>query len=237
MVATRNHPKDFPPPATESPTKPSPTKRASRTSTAVATTPPASPTKPAAPAQSPLRVRSTAASAPTRSTPSWSHTPSNLTLIWLAVSLPLVIWDTAYVLLRPYSMPGGSLQWPLWVPYELYGTVDHVYGWKSYNAHNGWTSAQGTLNAFETVAYLVYLYLVYTYGQQESTQGRGAPKKKDMGRFRALAESRTVYGRVATWAVLLAYSTSFLTFFKTVLYWLNEAFSGMYSRPTFRNSD
>ena len=57
----------------------------------------------------------------------WSHTPSNLTLIWLAISLPLVIWDTGYTLLRPHSMPGGSLHWPLWKPYDLYGRVDHVY--------------------------------------------------------------------------------------------------------------
>jgi hypothetical protein len=65
---------------------------------------------------------------PTKSTPStpskssrsrgarkgkWAHTPSNLTIIWLLVSLPLVAWDTGYVMLRPLTMPGGSLHWPL----------------------------------------------------------------------------------------------------------------------------
>jgi hypothetical protein len=130
------------------------------------------------------------------------------------------------VLLRPHSMPGGALQWPLWVPYELYGQVDHVYGIKAWDAHTGWTAAQGTLNAFETAAYIVYLYWVYTYGEQEDKQGRGAPELSTLGRLRALGESRTVYGKFATWAVLLAFSTASLTFFKTVLYWLNEAFSG-----------
>jgi len=43
----------------------------------------------------------------------WSHTPSNLAIIWLFVSLPLVAWDTGYVMLRPLTMPGGSLHWPL----------------------------------------------------------------------------------------------------------------------------
>jgi hypothetical protein len=43
----------------------------------------------------------------------WSHTPSNLAIIWLCVSLPLVAWDTGYVMLRPLTMPGGSLHWPL----------------------------------------------------------------------------------------------------------------------------
>ncbi len=40
---------------------------------------------------------------------SWAHTPSNLAIIWLLVSLPLVIWDTGYVMFRPLTMPGGSL--------------------------------------------------------------------------------------------------------------------------------
>jgi hypothetical protein len=67
---------------------------------------------------------------PTRSTPStpskssrsrgvrkgtWAHTPSNLAIIWLFISLPLVAWDTGYVLLRPLTMPGGKLHWPLYL--------------------------------------------------------------------------------------------------------------------------
>lgn len=37
----------------------------------------------------------------------WYHAPDRLTLIWFAVSLPLVIWDTIYVLGRPHTMEGG----------------------------------------------------------------------------------------------------------------------------------
>ncbi len=124
-------------------------------------------------------------------------------------------------------MPGGSLHWPLWVPYELYGRVDQVYGFKAIEQHTGWTAAQGSINALETAAYAVYLYLVYAYGQSERRQGSGAPDKSVMGGLRGLSESRTVYGRMATWAVLLGFSVASLTFWKTVLYWLNEAFSGM----------
>jgi hypothetical protein len=60
-----------------------------------------------------------------RSTPArpcketWVHTPSNLVISWVLVSVPLVAWDTGYVMLRPLTMPGGSLHWPLYVPYEL----------------------------------------------------------------------------------------------------------------------
>ena len=133
-------------------------------------------------------------------------------------------------------MPGGSLHSPIWTPYELYGRVDHVYGFKAYEARTGWTAAQGSVNAVETAAYFVYLYLVYTYGRSEDgTKGRGAPEalERKGGVMGMLSDSRTVYGRVAVWAVLVGYSTAFLTFAKTILYWLNEAFSGMYLRSLF----
>lgn len=131
------------------------------------------------------------------------------------------------MLLRPLSMPGGALHSLIWSPYKLYGEVDHTYGFKAYNAHVGWTAAQGWINALETLGYGVYLYLVYTYGQQEKTQGAGAPEQDVMGQLKALSESRTVEGKMATWVVLLGYSVAALTFWKTVLYWLNEVFSGM----------
>jgi len=129
-------------------------------------------------------------------------------------------------------MPGGSLHSPIWKPYELYGRVDQVYGFKAWEAHNGWTLAQGSVNALETIAYGVYLYLVYTYGRQEDgVQGRGAPGRESLrkgdGWFEKLSESRTVHGSMAGTMVLLGYSTALLTFSKTILYWLNEAFSGM----------
>jgi len=126
-------------------------------------------------------------------------------------------------------MPGGSLHYPIWGPYELYGRVDKVYGFDAWNSHNGWTAAQGLVNAFETTAYLVYLYIVYKYGEQEPIQGRGAPDRSLLGQFRALGESRTLTGRLASIAVLIAYSTATVTFWKTVLYWLIEVFSGFHS--------
>lgn len=125
-------------------------------------------------------------------------------------------------------MPGGSLHAPLWTPYALYGTIDYMYGFKQWDAHNGFTLAQASFNAVETGAYGLYLYLVYRYGREEERQGRGAPRRDVLGRLKALGDSRTVEGQMAVWVVLLGYSTSFLTFTKTVLYWLNEVFSGKY---------
>jgi hypothetical protein len=151
----------------------------------------------------------------------WVHTPSNLMLIWLAISLPLVIWDTGYVLLRPHSMPGGWAHSPLWVPYDLYGRVDHVYGWKAYNAGNGFTAAQGIMNTCETCLYFYYLYIMYVYGKQTAAPGRGAPKPAKVG---ALGESRYVDGKMAGLAVTVAFAAAVMTLSKTILYCLGSYF-------------
>ncbi|RDA82581.1 hypothetical protein CP532_0913 [Ophiocordyceps camponoti-leonardi (nom. inval.)] len=132
----------------------------------------------------------------------WAHVPSRATLFWMAVSLPLVAWDTIYVLGRPHTMEGGALHWPLWVPYKLYGEVDYIYGWKAFNARNGFTAAQGMLNLVESAMYLLYLGLFFR------------------------SPSRRLDGRPAAVAVLVGFSAAVMTLSKTVLYWMNEYYSG-----------
>lgn len=143
----------------------------------------------------------------------WAHTPSNLTLLWLAVSLPLVLWDAGYVLLRPHSMPGGKYHWPLWAPYDLYGRTDYVYGWKAWDEHNGFTAAQAVMNLAETAGYFTYLWLVYKFGKQSAAHGRGAPKSAGW-----LGAQRRLTGEDAALAALVGYSAALMTLAKTLLY-------------------
>ncbi|KAI2469285.1 hypothetical protein F4781DRAFT_230036 [Annulohypoxylon bovei var. microspora] len=152
---------------------------------------------------------STSSSTLTAHPRAWAHAPTRLTLTWLAISLPLVIWDTGYVLLRPLTMEGGPLHQPLYAPYKLYGEVDHVYGWKAFHARSGFTSAQGALNVVETLMYLAYLGCYARQGV--SVQGRA---------------TKVLSGKPAALAVLVAFSAAVMTLSKTVLYWLNEHFSG-----------
>lgn len=186
MVSTRNHPREFPEPDL-SPSKPGST--------------------------SPRSLRSNGRKS--QGIGQWAHTPSNAALIWLAISLPLVIWDTGYVLLRPHSMPGGKYHWPLWTPYELYGKVDYIYGWPAFEARNGFTSAQGTMNTIETLMYFVYLGIVWKYGTQTAAKGRGAPAPSKVG---FLGRQRAVDGLMGAIAPLVLYSASIMTLSKTVLY-------------------
>ncbi|AEO68625.1 uncharacterized protein THITE_2118203 [Thermothielavioides terrestris NRRL 8126] len=150
-----------------------------------------------------------AAAAAPRSPPGWSHTPTTPTLLWLAVSLPLVLWDSGYILLRPHSMPGGALHRPLWVPYALYGEVDHMYGFKQWHLRNGFAAAQSLMNLAETALYVAYLWLWHRHGRVVVP-----------GRRRAVA------GRAGALALLLGFSAAVMTVSKTVLYGLNEFCSG-----------
>jgi hypothetical protein len=65
-------------------------------------------------------------------------------VIWLSISIPIVLWDVSFVLLRPASMPGGSLAF-LWGPYAKYITVDHSYG----DLHDPFVRAQAIISALE----------------------------------------------------------------------------------------
>lgn len=127
----------------------------------------------------------------------WAHTPTTLTLLWLLVSVPLVAWDTGYVLLRPHSMPNGKYHSPIWTPYALYGEVDYIYGWPAYNSNNGFTAAQASLNVVESVGYLIYTWVVWT-------KGRGG--------------SKTVEGGWGGVACLAGFALSVMTVSKTILY-------------------
>lgn len=161
--------------------------------------------------ETPAATRTTRRAGAVSANKRWSHAPSTITLAWLAISLPLVTWDTGYVLGRPATMPGGWAHAPLYTPYKLYGEVDHIYGFKQWNLNNGFTAAQASLNVIETLMYLAYVGIWY--------RATGVAVKGSSDRKR-------IAGRAAALAVLLAFSAALMTLSKTVLYWLNEAFSG-----------
>lgn len=132
----------------------------------------------------------------------WAHKPTPLTLLWLFISLPLVIWDTSYVLLRPHSMIGGDLHSPIFVPYALYSTVDYVYGLPAYNEKDGFTGAQSSLNIVETLGYLIYMAIVWKAGTSHGVSGL----------------KRKIEGRWGASAALLGFAMSVMTVSKTTLY-------------------
>ncbi len=201
MVSTRHHPRSFPEP-TPSPTKASAPVLANNPVTVTS-------------GSSPRKRQSTQASAgkpAAMSTTGYSHKIPPLLIIWLFVSLPLVIWDTTYIALRPHSMPGGWLHSPLWVPYALYGTVDYVYGWPAWNGHVGFTAAQASLNAVETVMCIYYLAIVLSNGAHDLFTSQ------TLNGFFKGEGAKAVRGAGVSRAVVVLFSATVMTLSKTVLY-------------------
>lgn len=119
-------------------------------------------------------------------------------------------------------MAGGFLQWPIWKPYEIYASIDYVYGWPALEEHDGFGGAQGVLNVIETTGYAVYLWWVLRKGTP-AAEGRGV----QIGGLKGwLAGGRQVQGSLASKAVILGFTMAVMTLSKTVLYYFNEYFSG-----------
>ncbi|EHY54566.1 hypothetical protein HRR83_004313 [Exophiala dermatitidis] len=223
MVSTRHHPRPFPESASPA--------RSSRSNTAEpmsksSSSPPPDDTVTVASGKSARTRRSDRSPAAadkhqaSASRNAYLHKPPPLMIVWLCVSLPLVLWDTGYIFCRPYSMPGGSLHWPLWTPYALYGTVDYIYGWPAWNGHVGFTAAQASLNTVETLMYFYYLNAVFRNARS------GMFSFRDIRGFFLGEEHRAVRGPGVAKAVVVLFSAAVMTLSKTVLYWLNEYFSG-----------
>lgn len=78
-------------------------------------------------------------------------------VIWLIISMIIVFWDVMFVLLRPVSLPGGSLAW-LWVPYATYIKIDTSYA----DLNNAFIVAQGIMSLIEIIIAIIALSLNYS---------------------------------------------------------------------------
>jgi hypothetical protein len=224
MVSTRQTPRgNFPT------FQPSPTKKSSRTSTASP-----APTSSSDLASSPTALsfaRRTAKNArdvasetiAVASPPApaevdestWCHTASNLTVLWIAVSIPLVLWDSLYILLRPHTFSGGALQWPIWKPYEIYAAIDKVYSRSAWDAQEGFGGAQGVLNAIELIMYGLYAMILYNHGVPTAA-GTGLQISQGVSAW--FAGGVKVRGKSGNRALIIGFAASVMTLSKTVLY-------------------
>lgn len=65
-------------------------------------------------------------------------------VVWLCLGTTIVLWDVGFVLMRPTSMPGGSLAW-FWPVYGTYVEIDHSYG----DLASGFVRAQAVMSLLE----------------------------------------------------------------------------------------
>ena len=81
--------------------------------------------------------------------------------IWLVITSLICTWDSAFVLLRPRSLPGGDLH-KYFFPYAKYIKIDRMYG----DMQNPFAESQGYLNVAEIVLNLVSLALLYLFNDK-----------------------------------------------------------------------
>ncbi|KAK2732886.1 hypothetical protein FQN57_002452 [Myotisia sp. PD_48] len=155
----------------------------------------------------------------------WAHIPSPLVLLWLIFSVPLVFWDLSYVFLRPHSMPGGKWH-SIWSPYALYGAVDHIYGWPAYNAGDGFNAAQSAMNLIESACYVFYLGTIWVKARPVGSREKMQKTHRIASVMSFFAQEQQVDGRAGAVALVVVFSATLMTLSKTVLYHLNEVFSG-----------
>lgn len=137
-------------------------------------------------------------------------------------------------------MPGGRLHYPIWSPYELYGRIDYIYGALAWESQNGFTAAQGTMNAVETACYIYYLFVVAKRSAPGNGFIRGVAIKSlnVFARHDGKQRDKIVVsgGADVAGAVVLLFVTLVLTSAKTVLYLMNEYYSGWkHVRHNFEN--
>jgi hypothetical protein len=132
----------------------------------------------------------------------WTHTPRLPILCWVVFAFPFTIWDTAYIFLRPHTLPGHKWHAPIFTPYSDYAAVDRVYGELAWLEKDGFTAAQGVINMTEVTLYAVYFWIVMTRGNKSAVTGG----------------KRIVGGASAGLAVALGLIAGSVTATKTALY-------------------
>eukprot|EP00695_Tsukubamonas_globosa_P001404 TRINITY_DN2423_c0_g1_i1.p1 TRINITY_DN2423_c0_g1~~TRINITY_DN2423_c0_g1_i1.p1 ORF type:complete len:110 (+),score=16.38 TRINITY_DN2423_c0_g1_i1:66-395(+) len=66
--------------------------------------------------------------------------------VWFLITVPIIAWDASFVMLRPHSMKGGSLE-IFWKPYQTYVEADKRYQ----DLNDGFVIAQSYMNMVETI--------------------------------------------------------------------------------------
>lgn len=101
----------------------------------------------------------------------FTHTVCPTIWTWLVILVPFTIGDSAYIFLRPDSLPGGPLNY-LWPGYTTYSTIDLMYSRKEWESGNGFVAAHCVLNLLECVFGAWYLALVFSAGERNQATGK-----------------------------------------------------------------
>ncbi|XP_012943152.1 uncharacterized protein LOC101848843 [Aplysia californica] len=89
---------------------------------------------------------------------------SSWVLVWFYVTAAVCTWDATFIMLRPYTLPGGSLAW-FWYVYKYYVTVDQRYQ----DTKDAFVFAQSLLNYAEVVFNIITIVMHYRLSRHTTT--------------------------------------------------------------------
>ncbi|CAL1528043.1 unnamed protein product [Lymnaea stagnalis] len=85
-------------------------------------------------------------------------------LIWFYVTAIVCTWDATFIMLRPYTLPGGSLA-VFWYLYKYYVTVDQRYN----DTSDAYVFAQSLLNYVEVAFNIITIVMHYRCSRHTAT--------------------------------------------------------------------
>lgn len=94
-----------------------------------------------------------------------THRSSPIIVIWLTLLVPLTIWDSAYIFLRPHSLPGGKWHEPYFHLHKDYAGIDLMYSRQGWESGDGFVAAHCVLHLTECALGACYLCLLFKRGQ------------------------------------------------------------------------
>lgn len=89
---------------------------------------------------------------------------SNWVLVWFYLTAAICTWDATFIMLRPYTLPGGSLAW-FWYLYKYYVTVDQRYQ----DTGDAYVFAQSLLNYAEVILNIMCIIMHYRLSRHTAT--------------------------------------------------------------------
>ncbi|XP_059145320.1 uncharacterized protein LOC131932435 [Physella acuta] len=85
-------------------------------------------------------------------------------LVWFYATAVICTWDATFIMLRPYTLPGGSLA-GFWYLYKYYVSVDQRYK----DTKDAYVFAQSLLNYAEVVFNIVTIVMHYAQSRHTAT--------------------------------------------------------------------
>lgn len=87
----------------------------------------------------------------------YTHNPATWFVVWCILNILWIYYESAFVALRPHSLPGGKWYTPFFKPFAPWAAIDTRYCEQAWSDKNQVPNAYVGLGTFESLFLLSYL--------------------------------------------------------------------------------